>query len=69
LIRRSFEEPNSLRASAMVIAQVRKKSLEIEADRNGQIDMLTRQFARRRREGLRAAQQRQRFLIERVRTR
>src|SRR6476619_719910 len=69
LIRRSFEEPNSLRASAMAIAQVRKMSLEIEADRDGQIDMIARQFSRRRRERLRATQQRQRLLVERVRPR
>src|SRR4051794_178766 len=69
LIRRSFEEPNSLRASAIAIAQVRIKSLEIEADRYGQIDMIARQFARWRREGLRPAQQRQRLCIERVRAR
>src|SRR4029078_189283 len=66
LIRRSFEEPNSWRAIAMAIAQVRKMSLEIEADRDGQIDMITRQFLRRRRETVRTGAQRPRFLVERV---
>jgi hypothetical protein len=41
-------------------------SLEIEADRHGQVHTLARQFPRRRREGLRAAQECQRFLVERA---
>src|SRR5262249_31641995 len=48
---------------------VRLISPEIEADRHGQIHTLARQFWRRGREGLRAAQQRQGLLVERARAR
>src|SRR5262249_51981803 len=48
---------------------VRLISPEIEADRHGQIHTFARQFSRRRRKGLRAAQQRQGLLVERARAR
>src|SRR5262249_55479355 len=44
-------------------------SSEIETDRHGQVHMHAQQFSRRRREGLCAAQQRQRLLVERFRAR
>src|SRR5262245_5738593 len=68
LIRRSLEEPNSLRASATAITRVRSASFQIEADRHGEGHEPV-PVRRRRRERLRAAQQRQRLLVERGRAR
>src|SRR5262245_32809489 len=69
LIRRSLEEPNSLRASATDMLRVKRTSFQIEADRHVEIHVLARPVRRRRRERLCAAQQRQRLLVERGRAR
>src|SRR5262249_1492782 len=42
-------------------------SSQIKADRDGEIDARARQFRRRRRERFRAAQERQRLVVERAR--
>jgi hypothetical protein len=46
-----------------------QNSLQIEPDRHGQVDARPGQFQRRRREGLRAAQERQCFFVEDIRPR
>src|SRR5262245_6380938 len=69
LIRRSLDEPNSLRASATGMLGVRRMSFQIEANRQVEVHVLARPVRWWCRERLRATQQRQRLLVERGRAR
>src|SRR5262245_61451171 len=69
LIRRSLDEPNSLRASATGMLGVRRMSFQIEANRHVEVHVLARPVRWWCRERLRATQQRQRLLVKRGRAR
>src|SRR5215470_17639107 len=56
--------PYSSPPCATVISLRQVNSLELESNRYGQVHALPPQFRRRRREGLRAAQERQRLFVK-----